>query len=160
MRSAVAVLLVVTSSCAAIPTPGAKAQEAARDYNEQARFGRMELAVESVAPAYRDEFGRVHRSWGGLVHIQDSEMAGMKLKSDHEAEVVVRFAWSRDDRTDLFETSVRQYWTASLAGWKLSREERVDGAPGLLGEQVVVMEPSMPQTRASRFPTVQIPTTE
>src|SRR5258706_5883318 len=61
-------------ACPAPQTPGARMQEAATDLNTHTRFGRMELAMEHVAPTEREEFLQHRRAWGGIGRIADYEM--------------------------------------------------------------------------------------
>jgi hypothetical protein len=149
-----AALLPLAAGCPAPVTGGARCQEAARDMNLDAQFGRMELAAEKVAPQGREAFVSHRAGWGGKVRIVDSELAGLKLNKDEdEAEITVRVAWQRVDEGDLQTTRVRQKWKDFRGDWKLVDEDRFDGAIGLLGEPVV-RRPV--ERKNAQFPTIHI----
>ena len=140
--------------CPAPPTALAKAQEVAREFNEDARFGRMELTLEHVAPAARDSFAERHRAWGSGVRIADLELAGIRSRGDHDLCVFVRVAWYRPEEQELRTTTVQQDWH-DTGGWQLMAEQRVDGDVGLLGEAVAPSQVAVPRP-AARFPTVRL----
>jgi hypothetical protein len=132
-------------------------QEAAIDLNINARFGRMELASERVAPKGREDFFGHRQGWGGRVRIADTEVAGMKMMNgDSDAEVTVRVAWFRPDEGELHVTTLRQKWHDFTGDWKVVGETRTDGDVGLIGERVMAA-PDAPRERTNaHFPTVRI----
>lgn len=134
-------------------TPAAKMQETARDMNMNARFGRMELVVENVAPKYRAEFVQRHRAWGQHVRVADTELVGIHF-GEKEAESMVAVAWYEVTRQELRGTTVRQKWKSHRGDWLLESEERADGDPGLFGEAVPQPEPKPHET--SQFRTITI----
>ena len=85
-------MLSLTACLTAAHGP-AKAQEAAMDMNVNARFGRMELATEKVSPKGRTEFLEHRKSWGGRVRVADTELAGLHMVDEDNAEVTVKVAW-------------------------------------------------------------------
>ena len=56
-----------------------KAQEAVNELNLNARFGRMELAGEFVAPKAKELFFERRKAWGGKVRVADYEVSGIKM---------------------------------------------------------------------------------
>ena len=134
----------------------ARAQEAASELNVNARFGRMEMAAERVAPKAKEQFFERRKAWGGRIRVADYEMAGMRfMKNEEDAEMLVKVAWYRVDEGDLHTTTLRQKWHDFKGDWKLVEETRVDGDVGLLGEHVVpVAPPSGP--RHAQFPTIKL----
>src|SRR5262245_56353844 len=150
-----AALLPLAAGCGAPVTAAARAQEAANALNLDARFGRMELAVEKVAPQGRDMFLSHRQGWGSKVRVVDSELAGLKVDKDKEdeAEVCVRVAWQRVDEGDLHVTKVKQKWKDFRGDWKLVGEERLDGEVGLLGEPV---QRAPVERKNAQFPTIRI----
>jgi hypothetical protein len=147
--------LLALASCMGQTGP-AKMQEAAIELNVNARFGRMELASERVAPKGRDDFFGHRQGWGGRVRIADTEVAGLKMNGDSDAEVTVKVAWFRPDEGELHVTTLRQKWHDFTGDWKLVAEHRTDGDIGLLGERIVVA-PDAPRERTNaHFPTVRI----
>ena len=134
----------------------ARAQEAASELNINARFGRMEMAGEHVAPKAKEQFFERRKAWGGKIRVADYEMAGMRmLKGEEDAEMLVRVAWYRVDEGDLRTTTLRQKWHDFKGTWRLVEEARIDGDVGLLGEAIVpVAPPSGP--RHAQFPTIRL----
>lgn len=140
--------------CPSHASSPARAQEAAHELNLNTRFGRMELAMEHVAAKERDEFGRRHRAWGSAVRIADTELAGMRLKNEKDAEVTVRVAWYAPTQQELKVTTIRQAWKNHDGDWLLVGEERIDGDVGLLGEPVVAAPPTRRENL--QFPTIRL----
>jgi len=137
-------------------SPGARAQEAASELNVNARFGRLEIATEHVAPKAKEQFMERRRAWGTKIRVADWEMAGVKLlQGSTDAEAFVRIAWYRIDQDDLRVTLIKQKWHDFKGSWKLVEETRQDGDIGLLGEPVVDVPPPTGARRA-QFPTIKI----
>lgn len=158
--AAVALSSLVLGGCPVMhQAPPARAQEAASELNLNAKFGRMELASERVAPKARDTFFESRRAWGGKVRVADYELQGLKMKGEADAEVFVRVSWFRVDEQDLRGTTLRQRWHDFKGDWKLVEEARLDGDVGLLGEPVEPRAPG-PATapRRAQFPTIRIGT--
>jgi hypothetical protein len=151
LRSLAAAALV---GCPAPPTALARAQQAAQEFNQDMRFGRNQLALEHVAPAMRDAFASHHRAWGQGVRLADIEISGLRPRSDHELDVIVRVGWYRPEEQELRTTTLEQKWR-DAEGWQLVGETRLEGDVGLLGESVVYEQPSAPRSR-SQFPTVRL----
>ena len=141
------------AGCPMPPSPAARMQEAAIELNTNVRFGRMELAIEHVAPKERDEFISHRKAWGSILQLADYEMVGARMKDEDNAEVSVKYAWYRPEEGDLHTTVVRQRWKDTKGSWLLVAEARIDGDLGLFGEAV----PPPPQRSREnvQFPTVQ-----
>jgi hypothetical protein len=150
---ALAVASSVLAGCPMPPTPAARMQEAAIDLNTNIRFGRMELAMEHVAPSERDEFIAHRRGWGSSLQLADYEMVGARMHDEDNAEVSVKYAWYRPEDGDLHTTVVRQRWKDTKGSWLLVAEARIDGDLGLFGEAVA---PPPPRSRENaQFPTIR-----
>jgi hypothetical protein len=157
MRSLLFACVLVLAGCAAFGASStAKAQEAMRECNAHARFGRMVVAAEAVRPTERDAFLQRRLGWGSVVQIADSELLGMKMTDKSEAVCWVRVSWYRVQDGELRQTTIRQTWRekATSEDWELVAENREAGDIGLLGEHVEVLAPSEP--RHAQFPTVRI----
>ena len=135
----------------------AMAQEAALELNLNARFGRMELAAERVAPKARAPFFDRRRAWGGSVRIADYDMTGLKMTGEDDAETFVKIAWYRANEGDLRVTTLKQKWHSDAKGdWKLTEEQRLEGDLGLLGEPPVPLAVVSEAPKRSQFPTIYL----
>lgn len=134
---------LVLAGCMGSMSPAMKLDDAVKETNDAARFGRTDLAVERVMPEGRSAYVKRHRSWGGDVRIVDVEYGGVERMSEGEAVILVGFGWFRPTEGVLRNTMVRQTWKndRGRGPWYLLDEERVGGDPGLLGEQVTVLKP-------------------
>jgi hypothetical protein len=126
-----------TLGCTAPQTPEAKASEAARELNEAARWGRMDIALEHAAPGDQSGFLTRHRAWHNSTKIYDTELAGLRLTDPQHAVVQVDVSWTLDDDTTLRVTRLEQQWEdLEDSGWRLMSEKRISGSEGLFGEKV------------------------
>lgn len=154
---AVALLSVFALGC---PLGGqskpARAQEAALELNLNARFGRMEMAAEHVAPKARDQFFDRRKAWGGTVRVADYDLTGLRMQGEDDAETFVKVAWYRANEGDLRVTTLKQKWHDFKGDWKLTEEMRVDGDLGLLGEPVAPSAAPAAPARRAQFPTVYL----
>jgi hypothetical protein len=149
-------LLGLCLGACVVPRGAARAQETAADLNVNARFGRMELAAESISPKAREEFFEHRKGWGGHVRIADSEIVGTRATGQDECDVTVRVAWYVIDEGDLHVTTLRQKWHQVVEGdWKLTAEARLDGDIGLLGERVIA-DPTVEKRKNAQFPTIRL----
>jgi len=139
----------------------ARAQEAALELNMNARFGRMEIAAERVAPKARDAFFDRRKGWGGTIRVADYDLTGLRMQGEDDAETFVKVAWYRANQPDLRVTTLKQKWHDFKGDWKLTEEQRVDGDLGLLGEAAAPAaapatgEPAT-APRRQQFPTVYL----
>jgi hypothetical protein len=166
MRMRLVLAITLTASALGLGSAGcglvgqskpAMAQEAALELNLNARFGRMELAAERVAPKARDQFFDRRRAWGGSVRIADYDMTGLRMKGEDDAETFVKIAWYRANEGDLRVTTLKQKWHSDAKGdWKLTEEQRLDGDLGLLGEPPVPLAAVTDQPKRSQFPTIYL----
>ncbi|MFO0679074.1 MAG: hypothetical protein U0169_21275 [Polyangiaceae bacterium] len=132
----------------------ARAQEAARELNLNARFGRTELVMERVAPASRIQYAMKHRLWGNGIRVADLEMTSLALQKEDEVVVTILVSWFRPDEDVLHGTTLKQKWKDFRGDWMLVDEETMDGELGLLGEQVV--REKAPPRRQAQFPTIRL----
>jgi hypothetical protein len=149
-------LLALLTGCGALPPTGLQlGQQTAQDFNMDARFGRSELVMNRISPAEREEYALHHRAWGSGVRVADVEIVGTKPHGDADFDVFLRISWYRMDEQDLKSTTVKQSWHQKSDDWLLSGEQRLDGDLGLLGETVVVEQPSGPRPPA-QYPTIRL----
>ena len=130
------------------------------DLNVNSRFGRTEIAAEKVAPKGREDYFEHRRGWGGKVRIADTELAGLKMLGDDDAEVSVRVAWYAMNEGELRVTLLKQTWHDFKGDWKFVSEVRADGDVGLIGEKIPVPEKpaadSPARPRNAQFPAVRL----
>jgi hypothetical protein len=139
MRWALALLVTLgQAGCMAPPTPAERVTNAAREVNDAARFGRMDLAMGGTADAARAHFVDRRREWGGEVRVLDMELAGLDMPHKEQATILIDLQWMRMREGIMKSTRVEQTWSSAEGGWKLVRERRVAGDLGLFGEKVSV----------------------
>ncbi len=148
---------VAATGCAGQSRP-ARMQEAASELNLNARFGRMELASEHVAPEGRPAFFGHRKVWGSSVRIVDSELVGVSFDKDESiAKAMVRVAWQPVDDGDMRLTTIRQTYKDKTTGWFLISEERAEGDTGLFGERAEApVDAPAPKSRKSKFDTIRL----
>jgi hypothetical protein len=125
---------LLLSACVIPPTPAQRLSEAAYDFNDAARFGRMDIASEHVREIARDEFGRKHAAWGKTVRVVDFEVSRLSMRKDGDADVLVTVSWQRTDETSMRTTELAQRWTSTRGTWAIISEEERGGDRGLIGE--------------------------
>lgn len=135
--------------CSSLPTPRSRASEAARELNQAARWGRMDVAMEATFEEYRSEFVKNRAGWHANLRILDTEMAGLTLPDSDTAVVQVDISWLLVDNSDLRVTRIEQEWANHEGSWLIQGEKRVSGATGLFGEEVERGE----EKRDKQFPT-------
>jgi hypothetical protein len=157
---AVTVSFALSGCALASQSKPARAQETALELNLNARFGRMELAAEHVAPAARDAFFDKRKGWGTSIRVADYDMTGLRMgKNDEDCETFVRVAWFRAAENDLHTTTLKQKWHDFKGDWKLTEESRIDGDIGLLGEPPVVsVNPTQGSGRRAQFQSITLGT--
>ena len=129
-----ALALLGLTGCFAPTSSTQKLADSAYDMNNATRFGRMDVALEHVAPKAREEFQRQHAGWSRLARIVDIDFNGIQVKKDGVGEVVVTLTWQRADEATTRTTSLVQQWTATRNIWTMISEEE-KGDEGLLGEK-------------------------
>jgi hypothetical protein len=151
------VVAVVSSACAlGAQSKPARAQATALELNMNARFGRMDIAAEHVAPDARDSFLDRRKGWGTTVRIADYDLTGLRMKGEDDCETVVKVAWFRTSENDLRSTTIKQKWHDFKGDWQLTEENRLDGDIGLLGEALPEGEPGPATPRHAQFPSVTL----
>jgi hypothetical protein len=122
------------SACVAPPSASQRLAESAYDLNTAARFGRMDVALEHVREAAREEFSKKHQAWGKAIRIVDCDFGGLSIRKDGEADVTITVSWQRPNESTLRATDISQRWADTRGTWWMLREEETGGDPGLLAE--------------------------
>ncbi len=120
------------AGCVMPPTAAQRLSDSAYDFNDAARFGRMDLAVEHVREIARDEFSRKHAGWGKSVRVMDVEMSKLSMRKDGDADVSISVTWQRASETSMRTTDVTQRWTSTRGTWSIISEEEHGGDKGLI----------------------------
>lgn len=138
--------------CMAHQSSGQRLLDAARELNEAARFGRMDVAAGLTAKGARLSFLERRSTWGNDIRVMDVNVANIQVDDDEHAQVVVEVAWTHLSDSTLRNTQLTQRWeNIQLAGWKLAREQRTGGDGGLFGEKA--LSPHPVSHRDVHFPT-------
>jgi hypothetical protein len=156
LRRIVALSCLLVTGCFAPPPPSQRVADVARNVNDAARFGRMDLALEHTADGAREHFAKHRETWGNAVRVLDFELSSLSMKDSEHATVLVDIQWMRVDEDTLRLTRVEQTWRGAGGdhGWSLVRERRVGGDIGLFGEKVARLEP--PEHGDVQFPSKTI----
>lgn len=147
------------AGCGGLISKESRARDAAQELALNARFGRSQIVIQSVAAKERKEFEKTHKAWGGDVRITDAELTGFHMTGDEDAEAVVTIAWFRVNEGEARTTVLRQGWHDNKGSWQLASEERADGDLGLLGEAVDLPKRTVGSAEAPehpQFPTIRI----
>ena len=122
------------SGCVIPPSAAQRLSESAFEFNDAARFGRLDIASEHVREIAREEFGRKHAGWGKSIRVVDFEIAKQAIRKDGDADVFVSVTWQRNDETIMRTTELAQRWTSTRGNWTILSEEEHGGDAGLITE--------------------------
>src|SRR6478672_3886228 len=63
-------------------------RDAVVGYNDECRWGRIDLAAQRVMPAYRDRFRLSHHNWGRDYQIADSEIVHVETSGEEQEDAI------------------------------------------------------------------------
>lgn len=110
-----------------------KLRESIEGAADESRWGRLDLSVQRVHPAYRSAYMASHHDWGRGIQIADSEVLDVQLDDgEDEATSTIAVAWYSYETMTLERSLVRQRWERASGGFYLRDEEVVDGSDRLL----------------------------
>lgn len=114
--------------------------------NDEARWGRVDLAASRCTPAYRPVFMAIHRGWGRNVHIGDVDVTNLALGMNDgtAANSLVTYSWIDESTMELHSTTVRQTWMSEGEGFRLHREEVIEGERQLYSNLDEAVMPDLP----------------
>src|SRR5690606_1549595 len=96
--------------------------------NDESRWARLDLAVQRVAPAYRQTFVDLRRDWGRHIAIADTEVSALVLAEDMESATSrVEINWYDQRSMQLRSTTLRQRWIKTEGGFLLAEETIIGG---------------------------------
>ena len=103
---------------------------AAREYNQDVRWGRFDKAAKHVPTDTRQRFIDKHSNLEEELEIADFEMSGIEVdKTRKTATARVEYTWSLKSRGIVEKTTTKQKWERRDSEWVMASEERVKGAP-------------------------------
>jgi hypothetical protein len=141
---ALLLLLAGVNGCFAPVSPMQRVSDAARDLNVSTRFGKMDLIASHVDANLRADFVSRRSQWGKEIRLVDIDLSGVQVQDSTHAAVTLDVSWVplRDDI--LRATRIVQYWEDDGRGWRLVREQKLAGDPGLFGEVFIPRNESHP----------------
>lgn len=110
--------------------PETRLQDNVYMLNDEARWGRVDLAAGRCARSYREAFVRSHRRWGRTLAIGDVEITNLAMLQGG-AHSLVTYSWIDQSTQELRTTTVRQTWVGDGDGFALAGEDIVGGDDGL-----------------------------
>jgi hypothetical protein len=106
---------------------------AAREYNNDVRWGRYDQAAKHVPVAERQRFIDRHASLEEELDIADYELTTVEVdKKKQTALARIDYTWLLKSRGLVEKTTTRQKWEHRDGDWVVASEERVKGAPLVL----------------------------
>jgi hypothetical protein len=109
-------------------SPTARLNDAIQGMNDAARWGRIDLAVQYIEPAYHDRFLKIRRGWNRRIKVADADLVGIQMVPDQDVAVArIAFSWYRLESMTLHHTVVRQVWNEHDDGYLLGSENVVEG---------------------------------
>jgi len=101
--------------------------------NDESRWDRLDLAVQRVAPRYRQSFMESRRDWGRNIAIADTEVSALVVAEDlASATSSVEISWYDQRSMELRSTVLRQRWIRTDSGFLLEEETVIGGDETLL----------------------------
>jgi hypothetical protein len=109
---------------------------AAREYDNDVRWGRYDEAAAHVPSAERQRFIDRHASLEDNLEIADFEMTNVQVdKKKDTATARVEYTWSLKTRGIVEKTTTKQHWERRDGDWIVASETRVKGAPLVLFDE-------------------------
>lgn len=127
---------------------------AAREYNNDVRWGRYDQAANHVAPAERQRFIDRHASLEDELEIDDYELTNIEVdKAKKTATARLEYTWSLKSRGIVEKTTTKQKWERRDGDWIVASETRVKGAPLVLFDEPKKQPSPTATASASATPT-------
>ena len=109
---------------------------AAREYNNDVRWGRFDQAAKHVPGDVRQRFVERHSSLEDDFEMADYELVNIEVdKKKQTATARVEYIWSLKTRGLIEKTTTKQKWERRDMEWVMASEERVKGAPLVFFEE-------------------------
>lgn len=117
-----AALALSVAACMPTQMPADKLTDAAYGIVEAARFGRMDILLQTVAAAKQSDYADSHAEWGNEIRILDIEYGGARMTGPDKAVVLMTVSWQRLDESTLRSSSLKQTWTLGGDRWAIEDE--------------------------------------
>ena len=102
----------------------------ARQFGDDVRWGRIEVASQTVGSARRRTFIERHKSFEGDLEFADFELLDVEVEPKMQKAVSrVDYTWSRKREGLVQKTTTEQNWEFVGGNWVLVKEFRVRGTP-------------------------------
>ncbi|NUP09938.1 MAG: hypothetical protein HOW73_28150 [Polyangiaceae bacterium] len=137
-------------ACMPPQMPSDKLTDAAYGIVEAARFGRMDIVLQTVEPTQQEAYADAHSDWGGDIRILDIEYGGARLVAPDKAVVLMTVAWQRLDESILRSTALKQTWTLGGERWAIREEVVAGGDKKLLKEPMPKNDATTPKDEAAK----------
>lgn len=109
---------------------------AAREYNQDVRWGRYDQAADHVPKAERERFVERRSALEDNLEIADFELVNIVIDKKKETAVArVEYTWTLKDRGIVEKTTTKQSWQKEGQQWVVAKETRVKGSPLILFEE-------------------------
>src|SRR5690349_7554170 len=96
-------------------SPETRLTDQVHQRNDEARWGRIDLAATRVGGDYRRPFIASHAEWGHDVRVADADVTGITLgEPAGGASSVVTYAWIDERTMEVRQTAVRQVWEGGI----------------------------------------------
>jgi hypothetical protein len=103
---------------------------AAREYNDDVRWGRFDQAASHVAKAKRQRFVERRSALEEELQIADYEVTGIEVdKKKNTATARVQYSWTLRSRQLVEKTTTKQEWEQEGREWIMAKETRLSGSP-------------------------------
>jgi hypothetical protein len=120
---------------------------AAREYNNDVRWGRYEQASMHVPKEKRARFVEKRTQLEDELEIADFELVNIVIDKGKETAMArVDYTWVLKNRGIVEKTTTRQSWERRDGNWVVATETRVKGSPLSLFDEPVKGETTKPDT--------------
>lgn len=114
-------------------SPEVRLSDTVHGFNDEVRWGRIDLAIKRVHPEKQSLVRATHRRWGRQVQIADVEVLELDLDFEKKkASSTVTYRWYRQDTMLVSETTVVQSWVQKGRDFLLVSESVSEGNAELL----------------------------
>lgn len=120
--------LVTLAACV---TPAAQRRDdfgrIAREFNDHIRWGRWNVAAQSLPPDEARSFLERVKLVGPELEMGDQDTTSIQLGGDETAVVTVKFDWYSKREMLVRSSTIEQRWKVENGRWRLVDQRRVSG---------------------------------